>query len=515
MTTAQNGLGRGAAVPGAASEPQGPGTVTRPACRPGGGAREARLSPARLLRLFSAGAPRPRADPERPRPAGLAGSSSTWNALASFRKAGSFKKLKSSALQGIQSREGWDAAKQAPPGRGPREHVPNGAPAGSASDGSDPDEPDEAGFARGALGSRSLRRAYGPGRLRLLDPEPPGAEPHGRGPPDGAGAAPARPGRRRSPLRAPDLARALRLAGGAAGRPEDPGHPGGAPPAPRPHSRLHDDYSRRAAAAAAGPPARELSDRGSGAAGPGDRPPVEPEPPLGPPRPTAPKPPSPRSPEPASAACRSSASALSLSSADSEEGAEGPAQGEKGPRCLQDAGHATCDPGAEDSRASSHLQPGLGGADGPEEKTEEVVTEGSWRPASPPPLEEERPEAQRVPRRRWGSGRRARPRPLSDYGQLVSRSLSIPEDSIAADPQKECAGDGDHPPSVAPTDPADQAPAGGCPRALRRRPISVIGGVGFYGSSQAEEGEALLPQVAEWDAPRGRHWGFQLEERGP
>ena len=124
---------------------------------------------------------------------------------------------------------------------------------------------------------------------------------------------------------------------------------------------------------------------------------------------------------------------------------------------------------------------------------EKVVTEGSWRQAPPP--EEERTEAQRIPRRRLGSGRRSRPRPLSDYGQLVARSLSIPEDAIAVDPQKEDTADSDHQPSVAPTDPEDQTPAGGCPRGgPRRRPISVIGGVSFYGSSQTE-GETLLPQV--------------------
>lgn len=131
---------------------------------------------------------------------------------------------------------------------------------------------------------------------------------------------------------------------------------------------------------------------------------------------------------------------------------------------------------------------------------EKVVTEGSWRRTSAP--EEERLEAQRVPRRRCGPGRRSRPRPLSDYGQPVSLSLSIPEDAIAVDPQKEDTEDGDHQPSGAPIDPADQTPAGGCPRgAPRRRPISVIGGVGFYGSSQAEEGEAILPQVSPGGLP--------------
>ncbi|XP_065758035.1 spermatogenesis-associated protein 13 isoform X1 [Muntiacus reevesi] len=605
MTTAQNGHGRGAAVPGSISDPKDPGMGTHPACRNGGcsgggaGAREARLSPARILRLFSAGPGRTRADRERPRPAGLVGSSSTWNALASFRKMGSFKKLKSSVLQGIQNREGWDAAKEGTLDRDPGKSIPNGAAAGTAagrcapgpgfaSDGSDPEEPDD-GFARGALRSRSLRRAYGLGRIRLLDPEPPGPvacevpetparEPErngvcrrskstdsltflgkssfrrksashlaelrgaqeGRGPrrtlsgssadSDSSGGAPMRPRRWRSPLRVPDLARVLRLAGGGtAGR---TGDPGSAESGPRPLSRLHDDYSRRAAAGpegrgrgraeprdpgpvgAGGPPraavpvgaapraqgsasspsAREMSDRGSDEPGPGDRFPSEPEHPLGPPRPTTPKPPSPRSPDAASAKCPSSVSALSLSSADSEDRAEGPAQREQSSGCSREAVPAACDQG-KDSGAGGHAQPSLGGADGPEDKTEEVVTEGSWRQAPPP--EEERTEAQRIPRRRLGSGRRSRPRPLSDYGQLVARSLSIPEDAIAVDPQKEDTADSDHQPSVTPTDPEDQTSAGGCPRGgPRRRPISVIGGVSFYGSSQTEEGETLLPQPA-------------------
>ena len=456
---------------------------THSACRNGGcsgggaGAREARLSPARILRLFSAGPGRTRADRERPRPAGLVGSSSTWNALASFRKMGSFKKLKSSVLQGIQNREGWDTAKEGTSDRDLGKSVPNGEAAGAlggrcapgpgfASDGSDPEEPDE-GFARNALRSRSLRRAYGLGRIRLLDPEPlrPAAceapeclarEPErngvcrrskstdsltflgkssfrrksashlaelraaqeGRGPrrtlsgssadSDGSGGAPTRPRRWRSPLRVPDLARVLRLAGGGtAGR---TGDPGSAAPGPRPLSRLHDDYSRRAAAAPEGcgrgraeprdpvpvgaggppravvpggaapraqgslssPPAREMSDRDSDEPGPGDRFPSEPEHPLGPLRPTTPKPPSPRSPDAASAKCPSSVSALSLSSADSEERAEGPAQREQGLGSSQEALQATCDQGREDSGASSHAQPSHGGADGPEDKTEEV-----------------------------------------------------------------------------------------------------------------------------------------------
>ncbi|XP_070096248.1 spermatogenesis-associated protein 13 isoform X11 [Equus przewalskii] len=124
-----------------------------------------------------------------------------------------------------------------------------------------------------------------------------------------------------------------------------------------------------------------------------------------------------------------------------------------------------------------------------------VVTEESWRRGSS--QEEERTEAQRITRRRWGSGRRSRPRPLSDYGQLASRSLSIPEDSVAVDPQKEDIVDSDHQPSMASTDPADHNPAVGGPKgSRRRRPISVIGGVSFYGNNQTEEIENLLAQPA-------------------
>lgn len=566
MTTAQNGHGRGAADPCPVSDPKDPGMGTYPGCRNGGcdgggaGAREARLSPARLLRLFSAGAGRTRADPERPRPAGLVvGSASTWNALASFRKMGSFKKLKSSVLQGIQNREGWDAAKEGASEHGLGQPVPNGAPARpptarcapGPSDGSDPEEADDDGFARGALRSRSIRRAYGLGRIRLLDPEPPAPEPAEREAPareperngvcrrskstdsltflkkssfrrksashlpepqgprrtlsgssadsDSSGGAPARPRRWANPLRAQDLARMLRLGGSR------PGGSGGAAPGLRPHSRLHDDYSRRSAPGLAdaprarSPPASPLALQvpggGSDEARPGGPITVEAELPPGPPRPTTPKPPSPRSPGAASGKCPSSVSALSLSSVDSEERAEGPSHRDQGPGAFPDAAQATCDQGSEDSGAGSQAPSSLGGAAPSEEKAEEVVPEESWRPASPP--EEERTEAQRMTRRRWGSGTRARPRPLSDYGQLVSRSVSIPEDSIATDPQREDTEEGVQQPSRASTDPADQTPAGGGPRGgPRRRPISVIGGVGFYGSSQTEDAETLLPQPA-------------------
>jgi len=171
---------------------------------------------------------------------------------------------------------------------------------------------------------------------------------------------------------------------------------------------------------------------------------------------------------------------------DSEERAEGPVT-------SQDSVQAACDKGSEDG-ASSHPQLSPHLSSGPEERREEVVTEESWRRDSS--RDEERTESQRITRRKWGSGRRSRPRPLSDYGQLATRSLSIPEDSVAVDPQKEDTVEGDRQPNTASADAADQNPAMGSPKgSWRRRPISVIGGLSFYGNSPTEEIESLLTRV--------------------
>lgn len=121
------------------------------------------------------------------------------------------------------------------------------------------------------------------------------------------------------------------------------------------------------------------------------------------------------------------------------------------------------------------------------------MTEDDWRQGSA--QEEEHNEAPRISRRRWSSGRRTRPRPLSDYGQLASRSLSIPEDAIAADPPDEDHVDRTHPASVTTTSQDPCAPSGCSRGGRRRRPISVIGGVSFYGNAQAEDVENLLVQV--------------------
>ncbi|KAM8803502.1 spermatogenesis-associated protein 13 isoform 1-T1 [Rhynchonycteris naso] len=233
---------------------------------------------------------------------------------------------------------------------------------------------------------------------------------------------------------------------------------------------------------------QERSQRYASEPTPGSQVQVRPEQPLTPLRPTTPKPPTSQSPGKGSALCPNNFSALSLSSVDSDERAE---------RFVSypDSVQATYDKGSEDKGSSSHAKSNLEEASSPEEKEEEVVTEESWRWGSS--LEEERTETHRIYRRRWGSGKRSRPRPLSDYGQLASRSLSIPEDSIAVDPQKEDIVNRDHELNMVSRVPADQDTTVGFPKGgPRRRPISMIGGVSFYGKSQTEALEDLLTQPA-------------------
>uniref|UniRef100_A0A2I3MG63 Spermatosis associated 13 n=1 Tax=Papio anubis TaxID=9555 RepID=A0A2I3MG63_PAPAN len=201
MTTAPNGLGPGPAAPCPGSDLKDPKMVTSLACgngvcgcSPGGDTdtQEARLSPAKLVRLFATSRKRTSAHPERPRSVVLVGSSSTWNTLASFRKMGSFKKLKSSVLKGIQSREGSNACSKGEAlehglgkpilnGAVPGAQAGRGSPSapgpacgtlrpaeGGTLDGSDLEDTDDP-FQRSTHRSRSLRRAYGLGRICLLD----------------------------------------------------------------------------------------------------------------------------------------------------------------------------------------------------------------------------------------------------------------------------------------------------------------------------------------------------------
>ncbi|XP_010333203.1 spermatogenesis-associated protein 13 isoform X1 [Saimiri boliviensis] len=652
MTTAPNGPGPGPAGPDlkdlkmVTSTACGNGVC---GCSPGGDtdAQEAKLSPAKLVRLFSTSRKKTNAHPERPHSVVLMGNSSAWNTLASFRKMGSFKKLKSSVLKGIQSREGLNACSKGEASEhGLAKPIANGAVPGAQAnrdsplapgsargtpratewgtlDGSDPEDTDDA-FQRSTHRSRSLRRAYGLGRICLLDMPQNHATPttatgqasttceilmrdpennsmgcrkskstdnlaflkkssfkrkstsnladlrtaHDTQVPqrtlssssaDSQKLGSGRTKRWRSPIRAKDFDRVFKLVSNvteAAWRRESPRSgapsPGEASLRLQAHSQLHDDYSRRvssnteqdsrrgvvvmhsttaacsvahdfSSATSKGPcivtdtavfPLEARSSWAAESYGPCSRSSLpnpiaqnvlskdchDPEPgsqstfdpghPPTPLRPTTPKPQSPQSPGTGSAKCHSTHSALSMSSEESEGRTEEPDQREPEPVSLQDSLEAT------HSDEGKGLLVNVGGAAGPEEKEEEeVVPDGPWRRGSS--QDEDRTEAQRTPRRRWGSGRWPRPRPLSDYSQLASRSLSIPEDAVATDPQKEDRVDKDPQASITSASHEDQnAPAGGPKGARRRRPISVIGGVSLYGTNQTEELENLLTQPA-------------------
>ncbi|KFQ01575.1 hypothetical protein N330_12441, partial [Leptosomus discolor] len=147
--------------------------------------QEDKLSPSKIMRFFTTPRKRANSSSERPRSLVLMGNSSTWNALSSIRKMGSFKKLKSSVLQGIQTRECSDILNENGVGKhgsngtvvrvqtnrysysGPLHDFQN-AVDGLASDCSDAEESDES-FLRNTHRSRSIRRAYGAGRINLLD----------------------------------------------------------------------------------------------------------------------------------------------------------------------------------------------------------------------------------------------------------------------------------------------------------------------------------------------------------
>ncbi|KAK6486290.1 hypothetical protein HHUSO_G9855, partial [Huso huso] len=151
--------------------------------------QEDKLSPSKIMRFFSTPRKRSSSSAERPRSVIMPGSSPTWNALSSLRKMGSFKKLKSSVFQGIQARETPELVNEEGLGNGLSKRVPNrvcvqgqnnrfshssalqdfkGSGDGLTSDGSDVEERDDS-FQRNTHRSRSIRRAYGVGRINLLD----------------------------------------------------------------------------------------------------------------------------------------------------------------------------------------------------------------------------------------------------------------------------------------------------------------------------------------------------------
>ncbi|XP_032075927.1 spermatogenesis-associated protein 13 isoform X3 [Thamnophis elegans] len=219
------------------------------------------------------------------------------------------------------------------------------------------------------------------------------------------------------------------------------------------------------------------------------------EPPDHPARPTVPKP---QSLNAESIKCNMDVhcpdrySTLSLSSVESEGRGEGSsAKLGKSPVCFQDSVQAVYyDDTNEDSGISSHSQLSLNLAMSADEKKEEVVTDDHWKKF--PFQDEERTDAQKVPTRRWGSGKRSRPRPLSDYGQLAIRSSSIPEDSVAMDSQEMDSLENDSETKPPPVKSGTCAVAN--PKAYRRRPISVIGAISYYENNQTEEITDLLAQ---------------------
>uniref|UniRef100_A0A8C7VHI5 Spermatogenesis associated 13 n=1 Tax=Oncorhynchus mykiss TaxID=8022 RepID=A0A8C7VHI5_ONCMY len=102
-----------------------------------------------------------------------------------------------------------------------------------------------------------------------------------------------------------------------------------------------------------------------------------------------------------------------------------------------------------------------------------------------------------TPRRRAG---RSRPRPISDYAQLVARKYAIPEEEAELHPEeritngtpcqdfKSNGGSQD-------SDSQENYNMNGDLRCRRRRPMSVIGGVDLYSSPGAEGREDRLPSL--------------------
>lgn len=147
-----------------------------------------KASPSKIMRFFSTPRKRSGSNVERPHSLIVMGSSSTWNALSSIRKMGSFKKLKSSVLQGIQAKEDMnhlndsmlEIRKRVPNSTvarvqanrysysGPLQDLHSTADNILTSDHSDGEESDDS-FLRNSHRSRSIRRAYGIGRINLLD----------------------------------------------------------------------------------------------------------------------------------------------------------------------------------------------------------------------------------------------------------------------------------------------------------------------------------------------------------
>ncbi|XP_017926805.2 spermatogenesis-associated protein 13 isoform X3 [Manacus vitellinus] len=194
MTTFPNGCGNGTTVTCIVMDNKEPQNQTACVSNNGGHStsnsheeefQEDKVSPSKIMRFFTTPRKRANSSSDRPRSLVLMGNSSTWNAFSSIRKMGSFKKLKSSVLQEVKTRECSDILNENGVGKhgfngavvriqtnrysysGPLHDFQN-AVDGLASDCSDAEESDES-FLRNTHRSRSIRRAYGAGRINLLD----------------------------------------------------------------------------------------------------------------------------------------------------------------------------------------------------------------------------------------------------------------------------------------------------------------------------------------------------------
>ena len=101
------------------------------------------------------------------------------------------------------------------------------------------------------------------------------------------------------------------------------------------------------------------------------------------------------------------------------------------------------------------------------------------------------------PRRRAG---RARPRPISAYGQLVSRKCPIPEEEAELHPDERTTNgtscrDHNSNDSCANGDGPDSRSINGDLQSRKQRPVSVIGGEELFSSPGTEDKEPRLPSV--------------------
>ncbi|KAM8974936.1 spermatogenesis-associated protein 13 [Pelodytes ibericus] len=218
--------------------------------------------------------------------------------------------------------------------------------------------------------------------------------------------------------------------------------------------------------------------------------------PLGTPvRPTAPKPQSPITELYKSSISIHSPnhhSTLSLSSMESDERTEGALpKADRSPFFSKDhIKPVYSDDGNEDSGVSSHSQLSLNVVS---EERQEVSSEDIGTKA--PSQDEEKADLQKVSSRKRSSGKsRSRPRPISDYGQLAIRSFSIPEDSVPMESQEIESRKCKFPLRSLSEEAKFRKHSTEYQGHCRRRPISVIGGVSFYGTTEDEETGDMLQQ---------------------